>query len=451
MERYFYIISIALEAVFANKFRSILTALGIIFGVAAVIAMMAIGNGARQEILDQIKLVGVNNIIITPIVKNDKEKQNSEESEGKEVQKKYSPGLTLKDVENIRMVLNTVNMISSEVEYSSVGSRNGKKMDVKLSGVTPEYFDLYNIALKKGVFFTPLQAENGAPVCIIGPEVEARLFPKEDALGKYVKSENIWMKVVGVIKGVHVDKKSENLGVSDYNNTIYTPLKTIFLRHKDRSLVNKSKLLGEGGVFYFGNSVMVTDNSDSEGEKNENQIDKIVVQVKESSQLSATADAITKILERRHNKQKDFNVKIPELLLKQEQKTKDIFNIVLGTIAGISLIVGGIGIMNIMLASVMERIREIGVRRATGATRSDIVLQFLTEAIFISASGGLLGVLLGVIMARVITASTGILTIVSFSSIIISFGVAAGVGIIFGYLPAKKASVQDPVESLRHD
>lgn len=354
-------------------------------------------------------------------------------------------------MENIRKVLNTVNMVSSEVEYSSVGSRNGKKMDVKLSGVTPEYFDLYNIALKKGVFFTPLQAENGDPVCIIGPEVEARLFPKEDALGKYVKSENIWMKVVGVIKGVHVDKKSENLGVSDYNNTIYTPLKTIFLRYKDRSLVNKSKLLGQGGVFYFADGVMVSDDSGSEGEKNENQIDKIVVQVKESSQLSATADAITKILERRHNKQKDFNVKIPELLLKQEQKTKDIFNIVLGTIAGISLIVGGIGIMNIMLASVMERIREIGVRRATGATRRDIVLQFLTEAIFISASGGLLGVLLGVIMARVITASTDILTIVSFSSILISFGVAAGVGIIFGYLPAKKASAQDPVESLRHD
>ncbi len=444
--------SIALEAVFANKFRSVLTALGIIFGVAAVIAMMAIGNGARQEILNQIKLVGVNNIIITPVIKDKDKEQNGEESEGKTQQKKYSPGLTLKDVENIKNALNTVNMISSEVEYQSVGSHDGKKMDVKLSGVTPSYFDLYNIVLKKGGFFTTSQTEAGAPVCIIGPEVESKLFPKEDALGKYVKSEGIWMKVIGVIRGVHVDKKSEKLGVSNYNNTIYTPLKTLFLRYKDRSLVNKANLMGGGGTFFFGGGMIFYDSGDqSQGEKNENQIDKIVVQVKESEQLSVTAKAIEKILERRHNKQKDFEIKIPELLLKQEQKTKDIFNIVLGTIAGISLIVGGIGIMNIMLASVMERIREIGVRRATGATRRDIVMQFLTEAIFISATGGVLGVLLGVIMARLITVSTGILTIVSFSSIIISFGVAAGVGIVFGYLPAKKASEQDPVESLRHD
>jgi putative ABC transport system permease protein len=147
----------------------------------------------------------------------------------------------------------------------------------------------------------------------------------------------------------------------------------------------------------------------------------------------------------------DFEIKIPELLLKQEQKTKDIFNIVLGAIAGISLIVGGIGIMNIMLASVMERIREIGVRRAAGATKKDIVLQFLAEATFISITGGLIGILLGVIMAKIITSATGILTVISFISIVVSFGVAASVGIIFGYLPAKKASEQDPVVSLRHD
>jgi len=160
---------------------------------------------------------------------------------------------------------------------------------------------------------------------------------------------------------------------------------------------------------------------------------------------------IRRILVRRHQGVEDFEIKIPELLLKQEQKTKDIFNIVLGAIAGISLIVGGIGIMNIMLASVMERIREIGVRRATGATKRDIIFQFLSEATFISITGGIIGILLGVVMAKVITTATGILTVISFASIIVSFGVAASVGIIFGYVPAKQASEKDPVESLRHD
>jgi putative ABC transport system permease protein len=197
--------------------------------------------------------------------------------------------------------------------------------------------------------------------------------------------------------------------------------------------------------------MMISNSSSEESSGGGNQLDKIVVQVKETQQLAVTAEAVKKILDRRHQGVEDYEIKIPELLLKQEQKTKDIFNIVLGAIAGISLIVGGIGIMNIMLASVMERIREIGVRRATGATKKDIIFQFLAEATFISITGGLIGILLGVIMAKMITSTTGILTVVSFPSILISFGVAASVGIIFGYLPAKQASEKDPVDSLRHD
>jgi putative ABC transport system permease protein len=230
---------------------------------------------------------------------------------------------------------------------------------------------------------------------------------------------------------------------------VFTPLKTLLIRYKDRSLVNQASLNNSSTFYFGGGSMMIMDNEGSGVE--ENQLDKIVVQVKESDQLASTAIALKKMMKRRHQGVEDFEIKIPELLLKQEQKTKDIFNIVLGAIAGISLIVGGIGIMNIMLASVMERIREIGVRRATGATKKDIVLQFISEATFISITGGFIGILLGVIMAKVITATTDISTVVSFWSIIISFGVAASVGIIFGYLPAKKASEQDPVESLRHD
>ena len=364
--------------------------------------------------------------------------------------KKFSPGLTLKDAENILKSLPTVAKVSPEIVYSTPALREGKNLTVSLSGVTPEYFTLFNQELKKGSFFNAEQMELGAPVCIIGPEVVAKLFPKTDPLGKQLKCGSIWLKVIGVLKGVAVSQKAEEMGISSYNRNVYIPVKTILLRFKDRSLLAQSSLMSGGQVFYFGNSVMYTSGGDNSGES-DNQLNKIVVQVKESGQLTSTVEAIKQILKRRHFGVDDFEISIPELLLKQEQKTKDIFNIVLGAIAGISLIVGGIGIMNIMLASVMERIREIGVRRAMGATKKDIVFQFLAEATFISITGGLIGILLGVIMSKTIAVSTDIKTIVSFGSILLSFGVAASVGIIFGWLPDRKAAEQDPVESLRHD
>jgi putative ABC transport system permease protein len=447
LERYIQILSVSLEAVFVNKTRSILTALGIIFGVGAVISMMAIGNGARQEILEQIKLVGVNNIVILPKADADK-KESAEEEEGKTLKKKFSPGLSLKDAENILASIPTIEKVSSEATYKTLAVRKGKKLNIELSGVTPDFFGLFNQTLKKGEFFNSWQVSKGDPVCIIGPEIEAKLFAKEDAIGKYVKCGTVWLRVIGVLEGIRISEKAEEMGISNYNLNVFTPIKTLLLRYKDRSVINKASF-GGTQTFRYGNSVTVMQTEGSGG--GANQLDKIVVQVKETSQLSATSKVIKRILDRRHKGVDDYEIKIPELLLKQEQKTKDIFNIVLGAIAGISLIVGGIGIMNIMLASVMERIREIGVRRATGATKKDIVFQFLAEATFISISGGLLGILLGVIIAKIITVTTGILTIVSFISIAISFGVAASVGIVFGWLPARKASEQDPVESLRHD
>jgi putative ABC transport system permease protein len=454
MERYFLILSISLEAVFLNKFRSILTALGIIFGVAAVIAMLAIGNGAQQEILEQIKLVGLNNIIVTPKSETGSgsgtESEDESDEDSKEMSKKFSPGLTLKDAQNIMEVIPTVERVSPEIKFNTQALRDGSNLSVDVCGVTNDYFYLFNQELKQGSIFNEKQNELGAPVCVIGPEVKAKLFPGTNPIGKEIKCGPVWLKVVGVLKGVTVSKKAEEMGVSSYNKNVYIPIKTFLLRYQDRSLVDQSALMGGGNFIFFGNGSMVTFNS-SDGSSSTDQLSKLVVQVKESSQLSVTTEAIKKLLLRRHMNVDDFDIKIPELLLKQEQKTKDIFNIVLGAIAGISLIVGGIGIMNIMLASVMERIREIGVRRAIGATKRDIIFQFLSEATLISISGGFIGILLGVIMANIITASTDIKTIVSFSSIALSFGVAAGVGIIFGWLPARKAAEQEPVESLRHD
>ncbi len=455
MERYLQIINIALEAVFANRFRSILTALGIIFGVAAVIAMMAIGNGAQKEILDQIKLVGVNNIIITPVVQTGGGSSGSDEDQGKSKTEKYSPGLTLKDARSFKEILPTVAQVSPEVTYETFIVKDGIRTDATLSGVTPDFFEVFNLDLVKGSMFSDQQMEHGSSVCIIGPKIASKFFPQEDPIGKYLKCGTLWLKVIGVLESINVLTGSEeNLGISDYNVNIYAPIQTILLRFKDRSSVTEASIRGGGeGVVVFGGDFAASFSTSSGGDESSNyhQIDKITVQVKESEQLTSTVKVIRQMLLRRHQGVEDFEIKIPELLLKQEQRTKDIFNIVLGAIASISLIVGGIGIMNIMLASVMERIREIGVRMATGARKRDIVFQFLAEATFISITGGLLGIILGIALSKIIMQATDILTIVSPGSILVSFGVSVAVGIIFGYMPAKRASEQDPVESLRHD
>lgn len=454
MARYWEILQVALEAVFANRARSILTALGIIFGVAAVIAMMAIGNGARQEILEQIKMVGVNNIIVNSRFEKPKSSDEESEGDGKSERKQFSPGLTLLDAEGIKNIIPTVKRISPEVTYETSIIKDGIRQQANLNGVTPDFFQVFSMQIENGVMFNYDQLKYGSPVCIIGPGIKTRFFALEDPIGKQIKCGNIWLRVIGVLeKRTSGNQQTENLGISDYSNDIYAPINTVLLRFKDRSLVNSGALAGGSGTTIFsGNSVISfgTDEGTEEA-SNYHQLDRIVVQVDESENLGATTKVLNQMLKRRHLGVEDFEITVPELLLKQEQRTKDIFNIVLGAIAGISLLVGGIGIMNIMLASVMERIREIGVRRSIGATRRDIIFQFLAEATLISISGGLIGILLGVIMARIITESTEILTIVSGSSIVISFGVAATVGIVFGYLPARKAAEQDPVESLRHD
>jgi putative ABC transport system permease protein len=437
------------EAVVANRFRSMLTALGIIFGVAAVIAMMSIGAGARQEILEQIKMVGVNNIVITPKSELEAKADDEGQTEDK-LKQKFSPGLTLLDAKGIQEIIPTVDKVSPEVVYETYILKDGILRQAKLSGITTDFFEIYNMNLQQGTLFNNLQMDEAAPVCIIGPTIKARFFPKENPLNKYIKCGNIWLKVIGILENRVVSEgTTENLGVSDYNNSIYAPISTVLLRFKDRSVISAGSLQ-EGGVFGDGDMI-ISFGSDNSLASEDNQLDKIVVQVKESDQLVPTSSIIEKMLLRRHLSKEDFMVRIPELLLKQQQRTKDIFNIVLGAIASISLIVGGIGIMNIMLASVTERTREIGIRIATGATRKDVILQFLAEATMISIAGGLIGIILGIAMAKFITRATDILTIVSPVSILISFGVSVAVGILFGFMPAKKAASKDPVESLRYE
>jgi putative ABC transport system permease protein len=401
--------------------------------------MLAIGNGAEQEILEQIKMVGVNNIIITPTENViDPDQKEASDDQSRVSAKKFSKGLTLLDAAAIEEVIPSVGKVCPVITFNYSAILNGKSKPVVLEGINNNYFDLFNIGLQSGEKFSASQMENGFPVCIIGDNINNVFFNHEDAVGKYIKCGQVWLQVIGVVeRRDFTASASDELGISSTDNKIFIPAKTMVMRFKNRALLRSDQIQAVAA-------------GRSNQKENVNQLDKIIVQVDETEYLSSTADIITRMLLHRHNDLYDFEVTIPELLLKQQQRTKNIFNIVLGVIAGISLIVGGIGIMNIMLASVMERIREIGVRQAIGASRKDIIVQFLSESTLISVTGGIIGIILGVALSQIIMAVFDIKTVISVFSIIISFGVSVIIGVTFGYLPAKRASDQDPVNSLRY-
>lgn len=444
---------IAIDAVIANRIRSLLTALGIIFGVAAVIAMLAIGNGAQQEILNQIKLVGVNNIVIKPIIEQKDEKIN--EKVGKKEKKKFSPGLTIRDVESIQSILPDLTQVSPEIILDTYVIRGGFRRSAKLVGVDPAYFTIYDFKILEGRQFSDEQIKLGAPVCIIGYALKSRFFPTEDPIGKTMKVGAHWLTIIGVLNERAISQSSiSKLGIRDFNMDVYSPLQSILIRYRNRDLITAEALRlaamrSQGMNFSNTNNSGSTENEQEK--KNYHQLDRLVLQVEKTEKLQATAEIISRMLMRRHYEVVDFEIEIPELLLKQQQRTNDIFNYVLGAIAGISLLVGGIGIMNIMLASVLERIKEIGLRLAIGAKKSDVVQQFLFEAVMISVSGGIIGVVLGVFLAFLVSSFANIPTIITFSSIILSFGVAATVGLIFGIAPARRAASQNPIASLRYE
>ncbi|MDR2359131.1 MAG: ABC transporter permease [Prevotellaceae bacterium] len=453
--RYLHDIHIAIESIMGNKLKSMLTALGIIFGVAAVISMLAIGNGAQQEILEQIKMVGVNNIVIIPT--EDVAGEGASEESGEKETRKYSPGLTLADAEAIRSVLPDVERISPEVSVNTFVVHGGIRYPAKILAVSTDFFHLYNLGLSDGTYFTQYQNEHGLPVCVIGHNVKTKLFNNENPIGEYIKFGGIWLCVTGVLEKSQVTTTStfDNAGVNMNNDNVYIPIKTMLMRYQNRALVNTMQGQTATSVRISGGRITIRQSSASSteeaGSSNYHQLDRIIVQVKETEQINSAVEVLGRMLLRRHQGVKDYEITVPELLLKQQQRTKDIFNIVLGAIAGISLLVGGIGIMNIMFASVMERIKEIGTRLAIGAKKQDIVAQFLSEAILISVTGGAIGVLLGVGLSLIIEKVFDIKILISFFSVVIAFGVSAAVGVIFGYSPAKRASDRDPIESLRYE
>jgi len=395
----------------AQKTRSILTALGIIFGVGAVIGMLAIGAGARAESLRFIEQLGVRNVLVeSRAATSDQELQQRRRS---------SPGLTERDVRILESNVDSIEALSPRkgLHPTVVLPKPSKEMP-ELYGVRPSYSVIHNWHFAEGRNFTDQEADAASSVCVLGEAAKVSLFGYGAALDKFVKVNDQWLRVVGTLKAQVASGSSV---AQDPNAIIYIPHRTRQYRFSDVG----------GGL--------------------KDDLDTVDIRLKPNADSVEISKVVVAILNSTHHNTPDFTVTIPAELLAEQQRSQAIFTYVMVAIAAISLLVGGIGIMNIVLATVLERTREIGIRRATGARRADIVRQFLFESILISISGGILGIGFGYFLAWLIAASAGWSTIVTPTSIVIAFGVSAAVGLVFGIYPARKASRIDPIEALRYE
>ncbi len=429
---------IGLGGLITHKLRSVLTALGIIFGVAAVIAMLSIGEGARQEALEQIKLMGVNNIIIRS---KDVTMQGLRGAKAS-----FSTGLIMLDGQAIKEICPGVQYVVPQWEKTAPAQYRSERRDVRVVGTSPEFLDAFGYQVAEGTFLKKSHLEAEDNVCVIGSDVKTAFFHFENPVGKQIKIDNQWFSIIGIMQPqVAPEKKIGGLQVRNLNLDVYIPISTAQMK-MDRMKAGS----GGGGVTFFGGGAIFFSSGDQTALPR-NLLNQITVKVSSEDKIDETTGIIQRIMERRHFGIEDYDVIVPEVLMEQSQQTQRIFNVVMGAIAGISLLVGGIGIMNIMLASVLERTKEIGVRRAVGATRGDVLGQFLFEAVFLSIVGGLLGVGLGYGLTKAITLYAEWRTVVSVPAILLAFTVSAVVGIGFGYYPARKAAIQNPIESLRYE
>jgi putative ABC transport system permease protein len=399
----------------AQKARTVLTALGIVFGVGSVIGMLAIGAGAKEESLRFIEQLGVRNILIDsrPTMSRDEFLQR----------RKSSQGLTDRDVRILRANIDAIEMVSARKTLHPASLLPKPSMDLpELFGVAPTYSTIHSLRIGEGRFFGDADQAGSAPVCVLGDTAKVSILGFGPAKGKFIKVNQNWLEVVGVLKEQLVSG-SQNSGASmqDLNNIILIPLTTFEYR------------------FWDPMSSMRDD------------LDGVEVRLREEADSIEVAKVVTGVLNSTHHGVQDFSVTIPAALLAQQKRTQTIFTYVMVAIAAISLLVGGIGIMNIVLATVLERTKEIGIRRSIGARRVDIVRQFLTESILISVGGGVMGIVFGYFLAWLIAQTAQWKTIVTSGSVGIAFGVSVAVGLVFGIYPAVKASRINPIDALRYE
>lgn len=427
---------IGLAELKSNKLRTSLTMLGIIFGVGAVIAMLSIGEGARRETLEQIELMGTNNIII---------KEKNATLQGEKSKAAFSPKLNLRDGKSIKELNPFVEKVTPQRESVNKITYKSNIIEAKIIGTSEDYPHTYNSQTAVGSFFKKHHVEDCANVCVIGSGIKEKLFKFENPLHKEIKIHDLWFKVIGVVSSKNVSASGmESLGLRDFNEDIYIPITTMIYKMK-KYVPPTSGTMNMGSVvffFNFGNFAMSYDRTS---------VNQLTVKIKKDAPVQSAANLLKRIMERKHYGVQDYEIVIPEQLLAQKQKTQKIFNIVMGAIAGISLLVGGIGIMNIMLANILERTKEIGIRRALGATKRDVLYQFMYEAMVLSIAGGLIGIATGFLLTSLITGYAEWRTIITPFSVLLAFIVSVAVGLIFGIYPAKQAAEKDPIESLRYE
>jgi putative ABC transport system permease protein len=404
-----------LQNLLAHRLRSLLTMLGMIFGVAAVVSMLSIGAGARQKVMALIEQLGVRNLIV--------EARETTDRQAHQKIRKISPGLTFQDYRVIQDNISDIAASTPRKRFTPSKTIPKSQRDAPaVFGVNPSYVQIAGLRLLEGRFFNEDEESHVGAICVLGSGAKSSLFGAADPINQYVKVNEEWFRVIGVASPqLSTDTEVAGIPSQDLNNIIYVPLNSAVLRMED----SYSNVRDE--------------------------IDGIYLNLRSEADVSSVAQVVRAILDFSHHAAGDFSVIVPAELLAEQRRTERLFNAVMVAIASISLLVGGIGIMNIMLASILERTREIGVRRAVGARQSDIIRQFVVEATMISFVGGSFGIVFGFVMSRLIAWLAGWSTIVTASSILLAFLVSIAVGLVFGIYPAVKAARLDPVEAIRYE